>query len=246
MSKNLRIGAVSYLNAKPLIEGIPLDQLTLLPPRNLAEEFEKGSLDVALLPTYYLLQNQNLRAVRGLGIGCEGTVYSVFIKPVSPEITSFQTLQASPESMTSNRLAEVILRKYQKINFTWKDKEAEGEVIIGDLAFSFKAANPTYPLIDLGDAWWNAVELPFVFALWVIHPRVSKEEAQQAATLLQNSWNLGKAKIATYAKTPMEFQYLAHYLRFEHDSRFEKGIQQWQSDLIEIGLLSTQNTWQWI
>jgi chorismate dehydratase len=246
VSARLRFGAVSYLNAKPLIEGIPGEQLTLLPPRNLAEAFEKGSLDVALLPTFYLLLNRDLRAVRGLGIGCEGTVLSVFIHPLSADGRTLHTLKPSPESMTSNRLAEVILRKYQGNPFTWKEEGAEAEVVIGDLAFSIKAQNPMRPLIDLGDAWWSATELPFVFALWVIHPRVSPEEAKAASTLLHQAWSTGKSKIRSFAKTPLEFQYLSHYLRFEHDSSFEKGIARWQSDLLELGLLSQKNTWSWI
>ena len=246
MNSSFRIGAVSYLNAKPLLEGIPSDSLLLLPPRALADSFQKGTLDVALLPTFSLLSQPNLRVIRGLGIGCDGTVLSVFIKPTLPESLTFKSLRPSPESMTSNRLAEVILKKYQSTSFQWKESEAEGEVIIGDLAFDFKSKNPTYPLIDLGEAWWNATGLPFAFALWVLHPDVSKEKEQAIIEQLRNAWLLGKKKLSSYAKTALEFQYLSHYLQYEFDSRYEESILHWQRDLLEIGSLQKKQAWTWV
>ncbi len=246
VSSSFRIGAVSYLNAKPLLEGIPPSSLLLLPPRLLAEEFEKGAFDVALLPTYTFLKQPQGRAIQGLGIGCEGTVLSVFIKPTSPDSLTFHTLKPSPESMTSNRLTEVLLTKYQSTPFLWRESESDGEVMIGDLAFDFKSKNPTYPLIDLGEAWWNATGLPFVFAMWVLHPQVSDEKGSLIAEYLRKAWLQGKTKIPTYAKTALEFQYLSHYLQYELDSRYDLSLRQWQRDLLEIGSLEKKNDWKWI
>ena len=246
MSSVFKIGAVSYLNAKPLLEGIPFDSLLLLPPRQLAEEFQRGSLDVALLPTYTLFTHPNLRAIRGLGIGCEGTVLSVFIKPTTPEKLLFQTLKPSPESMSSNRLTEVLLKKYQSAPFLWQESESDGEVMIGDLAFDFKSKNPTYPLIDLGEAWWNATGLPFPFAVWVIHPQLTQGKGEEIARFLKEALVQGKIKIRSYAKTALEFQYLSHYLQYEFDSRYEQSLLQWQNDLIEIGALDGKQEWLWV
>ena len=53
--RQLRIGAVSYLNSKPLIEGfsavLPHASLLLDFPSRLADELQKGRLDVALIPS---------------------------------------------------------------------------------------------------------------------------------------------------------------------------------------------------
>lgn len=238
--KNFQLGSVPYLNARPLHEGIPSESLTTLPPQQLVQEFEKGNLDAALLPTYYILQQKNPTLVPDLGIACEGTVLSVLIQPTSPEqsLSNLQSLKPSHESVTSNRLAEVLLKKYHRQNFQWNPQNFDGEVIIGDSALKLKAQHPTAPLIDLGDAWWNATQLPFVFALWMIHPKKSEKEIREITDLIQNSWRLGKSKLNSYAKTALEFQYLSHYLRYELDERFHQGIERWNQDLKELKLNS--------
>ena len=52
----VRIGAVSYLNSKPLIEGLdllaPEAELVLDYPSRLADELAAGRLDVALIPDW--------------------------------------------------------------------------------------------------------------------------------------------------------------------------------------------------
>ncbi|HNF71774.1 MAG TPA: hypothetical protein PLP34_05125, partial [Chitinophagaceae bacterium] len=56
MQKRLRVGAVSYLNTKPLIYGFEQGQmkeeveLILDVPSNLATRMQKDQLDIALLP----------------------------------------------------------------------------------------------------------------------------------------------------------------------------------------------------
>lgn len=238
--KNYKLGSVPYLNARPLHAGLSPEFLITLPPQKLVREFETGNLDAALLPTYYILQQKNPRLIENLGIGCEGTVLSVLIQPQSPDhsLTTIQSLKPSSESVTSNRLAEVLLKKYHHRHFQWNDQSFEGEVIIGDPALKLKAMQPTAPLIDLGDAWWNASQLPFVFALWMIHPKKSSQEAEEITNLIHNSWKIGKSKIASFAKTPLEFQYLTQYLRYELDESFHRGIQQWNQDLKELKLIS--------
>lgn len=243
---NFKLGSVPYLNAKPLHAGFDSKNLMLLPPRELVKAFDQGTIQAALLPTYYLLQNPELRIVRGLGIGCLGTVLSVLVQPLPESLEKFRLLQPSSESVTSNRLAEVILKKYLKRPFEWVPQSADAQVIIGDKALEFKSKNPTSPVLDLGEAWWGAVELPFVFALWAIHPSCTSSEVNEMAALIRSSWEIGKAKRASFAKTPLEYQYLQHYLSYEFDARFEDGIARWSQDLVELQLLPSVRGLNWV
>ncbi|MEC7680422.1 MAG: MqnA/MqnD/SBP family protein, partial [Planctomycetota bacterium] len=83
----LRIGAVSYLNTKPLIEGLQRrlgdrGQLSLALPSQLADDLRAGKLDVALIPSveYFrgLADSANrYQVISNAAIGCRGPVWSV-------------------------------------------------------------------------------------------------------------------------------------------------------------------------
>ncbi|MFN9234861.1 MAG: MqnA/MqnD/SBP family protein [Planctomyces sp.] len=54
-TRKLRIGAVSYLNSRPLVQTLashaPTASLTLDYPSRLADQLASGQLDVALIPS---------------------------------------------------------------------------------------------------------------------------------------------------------------------------------------------------
>ena len=55
MTQSLRIGAVSYMNTKPLVYGLqqrlPEAKITFDLPGRLADDLARGELDIALIPT---------------------------------------------------------------------------------------------------------------------------------------------------------------------------------------------------
>ena len=61
----LRIGAVNYLNSKPLIEGLsefaPQAELLLNDPSRLADDLADGLLDVALIPSSEYLRDPDTK-----------------------------------------------------------------------------------------------------------------------------------------------------------------------------------------
>ena len=71
MAPPYRVGAVSYLNAKPLYHGLcelaPEVKLTMDVPSRLAEQLASGELDVALIPSVeYLRGSSRLRDYSGI------------------------------------------------------------------------------------------------------------------------------------------------------------------------------------
>ena len=111
---SFRIGAVSYLNTKPLIyhleEMLPDARLSLDLPSRLAIGLHKGELDVALIPSIELFRSpsENLAIVSDACIACRGPVWSVqllFRKP--PE--QVHTLALDEGSRTSAALAQILL-----------------------------------------------------------------------------------------------------------------------------------------
>ena len=78
---SLRIGAVSYLNTKPLVYGLeqllPSAQLIYDLPSRLADDLAAGQLDVALIPTVEVFQDPSYQVVSDACIACRGPVLSV-------------------------------------------------------------------------------------------------------------------------------------------------------------------------
>ena len=90
----MRFGAVSYLNALPLIEG--LEPITLDTPSGLARRVTAGEIDVSLLPVAAGAP-LGLPRVGGLGIAAEGPVDSVLLFLRRP-VAELQTIRLDPET----------------------------------------------------------------------------------------------------------------------------------------------------
>src|ERR1700682_2989958 len=77
----VRIGAVHYLNSKPLIEGLrellPEAELFLDYPSRLADDLESGQLDVALIPSIEVLRHPHYEVVSDACVATRGPVMSV-------------------------------------------------------------------------------------------------------------------------------------------------------------------------
>ena len=111
MKKVLRIGSVSYLNAKPLIYGLEEEKdlrVELAVPAKLLEGLRSGAYDVALLPVIDFQRMEGLRVLTSGGIGCDGPTLTVRIFSKAP-IEQIKVLACDTDSHTSVALARVIL-----------------------------------------------------------------------------------------------------------------------------------------
>ncbi len=179
--KRIRVGAVSFLNALPLIEGLAVNpeiELVRAVPAKLPEMLDRGELDVALVPVIDLIRNnRDWHVVSDACIGSDGATLTVRVfSRVDP--SEVHTLFADCDSHTSIALASVIWREKFgrelklepfRAGVTSADTLEGGEAIllIGD-----KVINPPIGLdafstqVDLGATWKSLTGLPFVFAVW--------------------------------------------------------------------------------
>ena len=81
MDRPVRIGAVNYLNTKPLIYELPLltpeAELILDVPSRLADGLRGGNLDVALIPVIEYFRAGSYSMVPNIAIASHGPVLSV-------------------------------------------------------------------------------------------------------------------------------------------------------------------------
>jgi len=180
-ANKIRVGAVNYLNTKPLIHGLeqlaPSVELRLDYPSRLADDLAAGRLDVALIPSIEFFQQPGYRIVSDACIGCRGPVLSVrlFFRVPPAEV---RTLALDEGSRTSIALTRILLerrygiaphRENLPVGATLADTSADAVLLIGDRAIHAADAS-CREVWDLGDAWCRWSELPFVFAMWTARP----------------------------------------------------------------------------
>lgn len=185
----IRIGAVGYLNARPLVLGLERQQaagrleLATATPAALADAMLAGELDLALLPVIELARLPDLELVPGLGITTCGESRSVLLISKVP-VEEIRSVALDPDSRTSNALARLLLGELWGCRPEFVTGEpslertleaSDAAVRIGDKAL-FEPAPPGSFVHDLGGAWTEKTRLPFVFAAWAARPGVVDRE----------------------------------------------------------------------
>src|SRR6266849_6119233 len=117
-NQNLRIGAVNYLNSKPLIEGlpelVPEAELVLDFPSRLADRLSEGTLDVALVPSIACLLAPHYEVVSDACVAARGPVLSVKLY-FRTEPRHVRRLALDAGSRTSATLARILLAEHHGI-----------------------------------------------------------------------------------------------------------------------------------
>ena len=173
------VGAVSYLNSKPLIEGLEellegRATLRLDYPSRLADDLAWGRLDVALIPSIEYFRGQNYEIISDACVAAHGPVLSVKLYSRVPwgEVKS---LALDEGSRTSATLARILLAERHGVfpkleplplDHRTQDSSADAILLIGDRAIS-PPREQFLGTWDLGEEWLEWTGLPFVFAMWV-------------------------------------------------------------------------------
>jgi len=208
LAAQMQIGAVSYLNSRPLIEGLegllPSANLVLDYPSRLADALSNGQLDVALIPSIEYFRRPGYEVISDACVAARGEVLSVKLYcRVHPG--QIRTLALDEGSRTSAALTKVILAERYgvipkteplRMESTTTDSSADAVLLIGDRAMHSPEESFT-EVMDLGQFWYDWTGLPFVFAMWVARREVNTEGVDEA---LSQARDLGIANVADIAR----------------------------------------------
>lgn len=187
-----RLGAVSYLNTLPLIEGLgKLSDvaLTLTAPSRLIDLLMDQRVDLALASVIDAQRAPRPVAFVPAGmIGCDGPTMTVRLFSRTP-IEQITRVHADVDSHTSVALLQVILAERLgaappveafdvDAHRAALTRAATGDatpgpwpealLVIGDKVVTDSPPAMLYPhQLDLGEAWKDLTGLPFVYALWM-------------------------------------------------------------------------------
>ncbi len=184
----IKVGAVSYLNTKPLLYGIErskelMQQIDLIKeyPSKIAQQLLNGDIDVGLVPVAVIPQMKEYYIISDYCIGAENNVASVCLFS-DVELNKIEKILLDYQSKTSVALCKVLLEHYWKKNivlenathdFVQEIKETTAGVLIGDRAL--KQRKKSKYIYDLAGAWKDFSALPFVFAAWISNKKLPEE-----------------------------------------------------------------------
>ena len=182
--KKIRVGAVNYLNTRPLLYGFEhgslQDQIELSGdyPARVAKQLIEGSIDVGLVPVAIIPKLRDYYIVADYCIGCDGKVASVCLFSNEP-IEKLDTVILDYQSRTSVNLFRILMNEFWRLDikmieghpgFESRISGKTGAVLIGDRALRMR--NKAKYIYDLGEIWKLYTGLPFVFAAWIANKKL--------------------------------------------------------------------------
>lgn len=257
-TNQIRIGAVNYLNTKPLVYGLKkraanIDLHFDLPSR-LADGLAAAKYDVALIPSVEMFQDPTYRIVSNVCIGCRGPVLSVkLFSHVPPE--QIRKLYLDEGSRTSAALVQVLLAEQFGIRPQLRtlpinasldssllaSNETDAVLLIGDRAIHSPPGQ--FEVVwDLGDQWVCWSGLPFVFAMWTARADV---ELGNLDAILEQTRDDGLAHVKDIARAeasklgltePQCRSYLLENLNFDLGPRERRGLHLFYQKAVSLGL----------
>ena len=179
----IRLGAVAYLNARPLVFGLELKpsmfSLRFDAPSKCAALLHENAIDVGMIPSIEFLRGHERYAiVPDLGIVSEGPVASVALFCRTP-LDRVRTIAADTSSRTSNALLRILCWERFGLDpelipmapdAAAMLERCDAALIIGDPALFLDVQAAGVRKIDLGLEWTEMTGLPFVWAFWAGRP----------------------------------------------------------------------------
>ena len=184
MQKKVRVGAVSYLNTKPLIygfdHGMMKNEVDLIIdyPSKIASMLLEDEIDVGLVPVAIIPELKEYHVISDYCIGSIGSVASVCLFSDVP-IDKVEKILLDYQSRTSVALLKVLIKEHWKINVIFEETSGDYQsgisgstagLVIGDRALQQRKIS-SY-IYDLGLEWKLFTGLPFVFAAWVSNKKL--------------------------------------------------------------------------
>lgn len=250
----IRVGAVNYLNGKPLVERLteyaPNVELNFDLPSRLADRMARGELDVGLIPVVEYFRGDDYSYVPGIAIASKGPVLSVTLFSRVPW-KEIRTVSLDVGSRTSAALTEILLRKKYGVSPQLEslpldvpadDLSTDAVLLIGDRAM--KACLPGYRFAyDLGEEWTNWTGLPMVYAVWAVRYGVDLGETEAAFHKAKIAGQAAAGRIATRYAAGLGLdpgycrRYLTHIIKYDLGDEELVGMERYRVLVEELGLL---------
>lgn len=249
------IGAVGYLNSKPLVYG--LDRVPALldvrfdVPSRCAALLHQGEVALGLIPSIEYLRGRDYRVVPDVAIASDGPVASVALFTRVP-LERVRRIALDTSSRTSAALLRVLCAERFGIAPAFEQAGPDlpamldghdAALLIGDPALFADHERLGASKIDLGAEWQAHTGLPFVWAFWA-GPEQGADAAACEALLAARDG--GVANIAAIAadygagdpdRTRRAETYLRQNMRYGLGAACQEALARFYAGAARLGLV---------
>jgi chorismate dehydratase len=249
----LRVGAVGYLNARPLVRGLGSSGLFSVRfdvPSRCAELLATNAIDIGLIPVAEYRADEYV-AVPGICIGSSGPVASVALFSQKP-VEAVRSIALDTSSRTSAALVRILCAERWGTSPTFSAgapdlaamlRGADAALLIGDPALEAEPERLGALKIDLGAEWTALTGLPFVWALWAgrepaVSPDVCKalgaarDAGRQAIEAIAEEYACGDPRRSRRA-----VDYLRTNIAYDLDAAHVAGLDRFFSSAAKAGII---------
>ncbi len=250
----VRVGAVGYLNARPLTWALDRSperwQMRYDLPSVCSALLHAGDVDLGLVPSIDYLLAPDYRFVPGVGIGSRGPIASVALYTRRP-LDEIRHIALDTSSRTSVTLIRVLCRHRFHIepqfvphgpDLAAMARDFDAGLLIGDPAFDVDHAALGLRKIDLGEEWHAMTGLPFIYAAWTGRPGAvtpqdvralqdAQAEGVRATATIAGEYGRGDA-----AREARAAAYLRDNVRYGLGADEAAGLQMFLDYAADLGL----------
>jgi chorismate dehydratase len=256
----VRIGAVGYLNARPLTWALDREPHRWLVrydvPAVCAALLHEGEVDLGLIPSIEYLQSDDYRFVPGVGIGSRGPVASVALYTRKP-IEDVRRIALDTSSRTSVTLIQVLCRHHFHIDpgfvahgpdLAAMTSTCDAGLLIGDPAFDADHEALGLRKIDLGEMWTEMTGLPFIYAAWTGRPAAVNDGVVESLQQAQAEGVRAREEIAAeygagdVDRAARAAVYLRDNVKYGLGSQEAAGLQMFLDLAADMGLAPRRRT----
>jgi chorismate dehydratase len=247
------IGAVSYLNTKPLVYGLGRESRVSVRfdvPSACAALLHRGEVDLGVIPSIEYLRG-DYRIVPNIAIASWGDVDSValFTRVPLKEISSIALDTSSRTSATLLRILCVerfgIAPRFEERGPDLEDMlgACDAALLIGDPALYADPVEHHAWKIDLGAEWSTHTGLPFVWAFWAGRPGAvtnevcgilqgAKERGLEAYEEIAREYGGGDR-----AREDKALAYLRHNMKYDLGAPHVQALQRFYASAAALGVV---------
>ncbi len=248
----VRIGAVTYLNARPLVRGLEQSpgrfEVRYDLPSRCASLLHAGDIDLGLIPSIEYLGG-DYRVVPGVGVVSDGAVASVAIFTRVP-VADIRSLALDTSSRTSVALVKVLCARHFGITPVYVSAGpdlaamldvADAALLIGEPALLADYERRHLQKIDLGAAWKAMTGLPFVYAFWAGAPDVLTSDDVRRLQQARDDGRRDSDEVAAQyfpndpGRQALGAAYLRQYIRYDIGERERAALERFFTLAAEIG-----------
>lgn len=247
------MGAIRYLNALPLVDGLDRDpslgEVCYEIPSFLAEGLHSKRFDLALVPQVEVLGKPEYGMVPDICVACKGAVESILlftdrdwadIRRVAVDVSSRSSVEML-KVLFHMKTGNIPLCVPTAPNLDPLNSGFDAVLLIGDRALAEDRGD--VPRYDLGQVWWDETGLPFVFAVWAgplpLHPAAVAAVQRAAKQGNERRVDLAAAFSREHpdvATTPHAIHYLTEVIHYHLGADEQASLQRFAELRVAAGL----------